>query len=300
MAPERLNPTAGERLDPNKLAALIDGHLSAADRDVVLARLSASPDDLELVADVLAVAGELDDGVTDIRSAAAKRTPRRPPLTRWLSVAAAILVIATLPVMMRYATTPKVDGYASLLSNRVALAPGWDQLAWSATRGSADDISERARAVRAGALTTAIDVSVAHADSAVTRLARQMASLLAGVTGANDAMSTYARMAENGASVSPAQVRTARADAREAILPREFDNGAWLEAARIAAVDHDTAFFNTTASRAQLAALKRDPPGDDRTRADVFSVGRFIEGHDWDWDALADKTTSILAFLAAS
>jgi hypothetical protein len=298
MTPQRRDPAAGQRLDRDTLAALIDGRLVGTDRDVALASLAASPDDLEIVADVLAVADELDGSITDIRAHAAKREVRRPQLTRWLSVAAAaVLVVAALPVMLRNGSASRVDGYASLLASHAPLAPGWDSNSWSVTRGSSDGIAERTRAVRAGALTSAIDVAIARGDSATPHLASEMAALFVEVPGASSVVSTYKSMAASGTAVKPELARDARHAARAMVSAPAFDDGAWLEAARIAANDHDSTFFAAEASRAQLAGLERDTSGDARARDDVLAVGRLIERKDW--DALALTTTNILASLAA-
>src|SRR5215467_6869448 len=115
MTPDRSAFPTGKRLDPNELAALIDGRLSAAERDATLARLSASPDDLEIVADAIAIAEELDDEVPDVRPIAPRRRAQMPPVAYWMAAAAAILIVATLPVMVRRESSPAVDGYASFL-----------------------------------------------------------------------------------------------------------------------------------------------------------------------------------------
>jgi hypothetical protein len=297
MTPDRSGFPTGKRLDPNELAALIDGRLLAAERDATLARLSASPDDLEIVADAVAIAEELDDEVPDIRPIERRRRTHMPSVAWWLSAAAAILVVATLPVMMRRETGPAVDGYASLLSGRVALAPGWDQLSWAVTRGSMNDVKARARAIRAGAITTTIDVSVARGDSAITKLANQMALLLADVPGGNGLASTYRGIARAGVSASKDTVRQARIATREMLSNEAFDDGAWLKAANIAAVGHDSAFFAAKASLDQLAGLERDPSSDQWTRDEVQAVKSLITKHDW--DAVADRTNGILAVLAA-
>jgi hypothetical protein len=297
MTPDRSAFPTGKRLDPNELAALIDGRLSAAERDATLARLSELPDDLEILADAVAVAEELDDDVPDIQPIARRHRPHVPPVAWWLSAAAAILIVATLPVMVRRETGPTVDGYASLLSNRVALAPGWERLSWAVVRGSPNDIKARTRSVRAGALSTTIDVSVGRRDTAISGFASQMADLLADVPGANRLVTTYRAIAKAGVSAHKDTVREARIATREMLTKEAFDNGAWLKAANIAAADHDSGFFVAKASVDQLAGLERDPSSDQWTRDEVQAVKSLITKHDW--DAVADKTNSILAVLAA-
>lgn len=297
MTPPRLDQRGNERLDRDTLAALIDGRLQGAARDAALASLAISPEDLEVVADVAAVSAELDDGVTDIRAFGEQRRARRPQLTRWLAAAAAIVVVATLPVMLRRGASPTVDGYAGLLSTAPVLREGWEAHSWSATRGSTDGITELARAVRAGALTTAIDLAVAHQDSAAQRLALQVAALFRDVPGASDVISAYNGVAKIGTTVPVEQLRDARHAARDKVAGTAFDEGAWLEAARIAAEDHDSTFFAASVSRARVADLQRAAANDPRIREDLTAMNRSIERHDW--DALAGAATNILAELAA-
>ncbi len=148
MTSERTQPHVAERLDRATLAALIDGRLQGADRDAALSKLATSPEDLEILADVVAVSRELDGGVTDIRTFAERPRARRPPMMKWMSAAAAILVVASASLMLRGGGTAAADGFASLITSQVALAPGWEAHSWSATRGAGDGISERARGIQ--------------------------------------------------------------------------------------------------------------------------------------------------------
>jgi hypothetical protein len=285
-----------DRLDRTKLAALIDGRLAGAERDAVLTRLAASPTDLEIVADALAVSAELDEDVTDIRQAAARRASRRPRVVAWASIAAAVVVVASLPMMLRFAASPSGD-YAALLTGHSALAAGWEAHSWSATRGAADDITERSRGIRVGALTSTLDVAVARRDSAAPRLAEQIAELLINVPGAREVATTYRTIAAHGLSVSPDEMRSASRAARGMVAAQAFDDGAWLEAARIAATDRDATFFAAAASRAPMSDLEHEAANDARIREDVAALRQLIGRRDW--DALSSATANILAQLAA-
>ena len=287
-----------DRLDRTKLAAFIDGRLAGAERDAVLTRVAASPTDLEIVADALAVAAELDEDVTDIQRAAARRALKRPRATTWVAIAAAIVVVATVPLMSRM-TRSGVDGYASLLVNRSPLGEGWEAHSWSATRGANDGISERVRAVRVGALTSTLDVAAAMRDSAALQIAGQIAALLDDVSGASSAVAAYRDVAKGGALPSIAQLREARNQARRMVTPNAFDDGAWLEAARIAASEHDTMFFVVPASRDRMKDLAGFTSSNARTQADMKSLNQIVDQRNWNWDALANSTTNILAQLAA-
>lgn len=297
MTSEPRTQTGNARLDRDTLAALLDGRLEGAARDAALASLAVSPDDLEIVADVAAISAEIDGDVTDIRSIANRRPKRRPQLTRWIAAAAAIMVAASLPMLIRRDSAPPADGFAALLNRQGALAPGWEGLSWAATRGSSDGLTERARAVRAGALTSAIEVAAARGDSATPRLAAQVAALLVDVPGAGNVVSTYRNIAASRAAVPPQELRDARHAARAMVSSPSFDDGAWLEAAHIAAANHDSAFFATAASRAQLARLEREAGSVPSAHDDVLSVSPAIGRQNW--TAVAVTTTNILAQLAA-
>ena len=298
MTSERNAPQARDRLDRTTLAALIDGRLQGDARDGALRSLAASPEDLEILADVAAVSRELDGGVTDIRSHADRPRARRPPGMKWMyAAAAAVIVVASVPLMLRNGSRSSTDGFASLITSQVALAPGWEAHAWSATRGAADGISERARGISVGALTSTIEVAVARGDSSASALASNIAALLVDVPGAGDVVAQYRSLAAIHGAIPLDQLRKARSAAREMVSKSAFDEGAWLEAARIAAVAHDSAFFASRASRQQLSSLEHEASTDARTRDDVVALGQLIENQNW--DGLAMRTSNIIALLAA-
>lgn len=298
MTSERNDPRTRDRLDRTTLAALIDGRLQGDARDGALRNLAASPEDLEILADVAAVSRELDGGVTDIRSHADRPRARRPPVMKWMyAAAAAVIVMASVPLVLRNGAGSSTDGFASLITSQVALAPGWEAHSWSATRGATDGISERARGISVGALTSTIEVAVARGDSSASGLASNIAALLVDVPGAGDVVAAYRSLSAIHGAIPVEQLRKAQSAAREMVSKSAFDEGAWLEAARIAAVAHDSAFFATKASRRQLSDLEREASTDVRTRDDVVAVGHLIEKRDW--DALAAATTNIIALLAA-
>jgi hypothetical protein len=201
-------------------------------------------------------------------------------------------------MMLRFAASPSGD-YAALLSGHSALADGWEAHSWSATRGAADDITERSRGIRVGALTSTLDVAVARGDSAAPRLAEQIAELLVNVPGAREVAITYRGIAARGLSVRPDELRNASRAARGMVAAQAFDDGAWLEAARIAATDRDATFFATRASRDRLKALDGESANNLYIRSDVKTIMDMVGQQSWNWDVLANSTTNILAQLAA-
>jgi hypothetical protein len=293
MTSERTHPNIAERLDPATLAALIDGRLQGAERDAALSRVAASPEDLEILADVVAVSRELDGGVTDIQTFA-ERKRRRPPLVKWLSAAAAVVIAAASIPMIRGSRAPAADGFASLVTLKGTLGPGWDAHSWAATRGADNDISESARGIRTGVLTSTFEVAAAHGDSTLADLASKIGALLANVPGAGNVVTQYRLLATIHGAIPVEQLRKARSGAREMVSKAAFDEGAWLEAARIAATVRDSAFFTTKESRRQLSELETS--ADVRTRDDVVALGHLIAKGQW--DALSVATTNLMASLA--
>jgi hypothetical protein len=299
----RTEPTyqpPNQELDRTKLAAFIDGRLAGAERDAVLARVADSPDDLAIIADALAVQAELEAGVKDIRDyAPATRWSRPPRMTKWMGIAASIVAVATLPLMPFLASFSTVDGYANLLTSHAGLVAGWDSHTWSATRGANDGIPERVRAVRVGALTSALDVAAARQDSVTRRIAEQIAALLDNVSGAGVVTAAYRHIADGSSPASSDRLRDSRHEARRMVTASAFDDGAWLEAARIAAKDHDARFFTATASRKQLRELAHETANDVRTQEDLKAVSTMVDAQTWNWNALANSTENILAQLGA-
>jgi hypothetical protein len=293
MTSERTPPTIAERLDRATLAALIDGRLQGAERDAALSKVAASPEDLEILADVLAVSRELDGDVTDIQTFA-ERKRRRPPLVKWLSAAAAVVIAAATIPMIRGNESPAADGFASLVTLKGTLGPGWDAHSWAATRGADTDINERARGIRTGVLTSTFEIAAARGDSTLADLASKIGALLVNVPGAGDVVSQYRVLATIHGAIPAEQLRKARSGAREMVLRAAFDEGAWLETARIAATVRDSVFFTTKESRRQLSELKTS--ADARTRDDVVALGDLIAKGQW--DAVSIATTNLMASLA--
>lgn len=297
MKSERTQSPVAERLDRTTLASLVDGRLDGAARDAALSKLAASPEDLEILADVVAVSRELDGDVTDIQTFADRRRRRRP-IVKWVSAAAAAIIAAASIPMLHRDGAPAPNGFASLVSLRGTLGPGWDGHSWAATRGADSYIGERARGIRTGVLTSTFDFAAARGDSTVSDLATKIVALLVDVPGAGDVVAQYRALAAMHGVIPVEQVRKARSAAREMVSKTAFDEGAWLEAARVAAMVGDSAFFTTKESRRQLNELESATAADTRIpRDEVVAIGQLIKKSDWNGVALA--TTNLMALLAA-
>src|SRR3954467_10002169 len=98
MSESRRTVPVGGEIDPETMAALLDGRLSSAEREALLRRMEADPDAIAMLADAAAAAAAEDaaDGarVVPLR----RRGPLATPARRWL-LAAAIAALALVPVL---------------------------------------------------------------------------------------------------------------------------------------------------------------------------------------------------------
>ena len=252
-----------ERIDPEVLAAFLEGKLEPAERQRVLRVVAENPEEYEVFADAARVQAELEGtgvaSVVDLRT----RTPRR----RW-AIAIPALIAAGLATL---AIWPWVSGKAGL--SPIALAgplhivdvPGdgslarrlgtaWDQPGWSITRGGASDVIEPARAFRLGVRATDVELALGARDSLAARtVGTELAELATGIEGGAAAAELYRGIIARGAA-APAAERRAAVEALRGLLQQSvwFDLGAWIEAARIAVTAGRLEFV-----RDRIAALQR-------------------------------------------
>lgn len=222
------------RIDPERLAALIDGRLSEADAAAVRAQLAhADADTLAAYADAVAIAGELAPAAApapDVRPIASARSAA----WRWAAPAAGLLAAGLVGVLvLRPSRGDSVVADVTRDLHGVALAPP----AWTATRAIDSPITERGRAVRLGVLLVQHALLSRTADRAATDRAREIAALLEGIPGGSAVAGEW----RGGASVP----RDAAARAESLADPDFVRFGAWLESARTAAAARDTAWFET-------------------------------------------------------
>lgn len=225
-------------IDPERLAALFDGRLSNAEAAALRAQLAASDDDtLAAYADAAAVAGEL--GIVG--------ETRVIPWRRWaMRTALAAAAVIAVVVAIRPAT-PR-DSYRPLAYARAVARGAGDGASspvWSATRGSAPELSERARAVRLGALLTDIEYAVMHGEPTSSQVAA-VASLLEQIPGASPQAEPLRAYAEtpNDRALSGDKRRDVGQQILEFVDRPLANIGAWLEAARLATITGDMEFFD--------------------------------------------------------
>jgi hypothetical protein len=298
-------------IDPQVLAALLEGRLPARERVAVMARLAASEPALEAYIDAVAVMSELQPGpmIGDrgpARSAPDAKRWRLPP-KRWLAIAAVLAGVALAPwLTTRSRPSGRADPGGIVAQLQVptgGLPAGWDGRPWSSVRGAEQPLTPRARAIRLGARLVDLELAVAVRDPAAANLAGDIAALLEALPAAGPVTAMYRDIARDDSASSQdlepllAQAGTAAARLAGADPTRL---GAWAEAARIAAARRDAGFFRAEQTRAALeqASNLLDPAEPARAAVQRLRAALAPERAP-DWSALERDLTELLRGLAS-
>lgn len=293
-------------IDPERIAALLDGRLDDRERAELLAQLDATPSAFEPFVDAIAVLRELEGGAGAAPTAvvpmdAARRTRRRPPrLGAWLAVAAALVIAIAGPMLWRTRDRGVLESPAAVLARiepaGAALPDDWRAASWAERRGASEGLSSRAAAVRIGARVTDHELLARAGDEAAPRVAMQVAALLDDLPAGSAAGRAYSALADGRPHSADERQRAMRA-AEQIAGSREVRAGAWLEAARLAAARHDSAFFHAPQARAAAAELSRLA---DDARAATEAATRLraaITDPVLDWQALGNTLSDLLRAL---
>ena len=302
-------------IDPERLAALLDGRLDERQRADLLAQLASSDVALEIFADVAAVGREPATAPSAERSSDLLHVrPHAPALhgrrVRWLALVAIAAGLVTAPVLWTRLRAPAGDpaAYAGLLHDRDAGLPtAWDGRPWSTTRAAGDPLTAEARAARIGARLVDFTLAVQTRDTRAGELASEIAGLLDEVPAGGVAAAVYRELSARLDATPEARLHSLLAQGREAVtaLPAAeiMALGAWAESARIAAARRDVAFFGTRESRAALDRAATHPhvptPARGvavRLRSALRDGGR---GGAPDWPTLTAGLTDLLGALGS-
>ncbi len=288
------------KTDPERIAALVDGKLGAAEREQLLRELSASPDGVELLADVAAVL----DGAGGAPAVQIRPVPARA--TRWprYAIGGAIAAVLAFVILMPRGrnANESVDGFLAI----VASAPrpsdaGWSTAPWPLVRGEGAAVTADGRAVRVGARIVDLDVALRSADSSVAGIAGEIAAELDAVPGSAPIASRYRAVATDRRSGAerPAMSDSYRA-AATIVGAAGASRGALLETTRLAALAHDVAFYTSAINSRALDLLANDTPA--LSAEERATLTRIRAGSDAvsaaDWDALARGLGEALAVAA--
>lgn len=321
-------------VDPQRLAALLDGRLDEEERRATLEQLMASDDGLALYADVAAVLGELDDeapaaGALATTPAVPRRSepvvdrPARPPETAgatvlpidarprvrtarrvpWLAIAASIAVLALVPaVWLRARTAEGVPAYvASLAAPDAGLPTNWNGTPWPTTRGAGDPLTPEARAIRVGARLADLELLARTRDPRAAETATEIVALLEEQPGAGAAAASIEPLHERlrrGAVVEPGMIAGARVAATAAVGDEAAAVGMWLEAARVAAARRDAEFFRHRESRAALEGARGSQVVRSVSPEAIVRLEQLLDpDRSLAWDQIQRELTNLLAAL---
>jgi hypothetical protein len=324
-------------IDPERMAALLDGRLEAQAREQLLAELAKSEDGLGTLSDTAALLRNLElAGVpSDIVVPPANDAPSvaqppaidvvapKPMLLResggdrvettkqlkprssspwsW-AIAAGLVGIVGIGLWYRSTGSARLDyptDMIALLSTPEGAHPA--PVAWSTTRGPADRLSPSARGVRFGARATEIEIAARSRDAVtVSRLAAEMATLLRGAKGSGLAVQLYEQIATTSQPVVDVNQLRERWDTAITLLDRESALlGAWLVAAREAVAQRDAGFFQKPGSREVIRNLSaRIPSAPSTERQAVVDLESLAQGATPPWEPLDRDLTTLLNALA--
>jgi hypothetical protein len=283
-----------EQVDPETLAAFLDGTLAPGDRAKVMRVLAESPEAYADFVDASAVHRELQ--------------PAKPIRHRGVWYFAPLLLAAGVVglLVVRRGHDAAVPGMIALAQTTRVVAPGaggvaaslgdaWDQPGWSVVRGESMGLGERARAFRAGARYAELEVAAQAVDSAA---ARRLATILAETAGGVDAGTPLAaqfRVLADAPSLGGSGARERLAEQLRTLLRMHawFDIGAWTETARLAVAANDLAFFSPSAPaipelRRIIGTLESSPEQRAAASGVVDALRPLLSGRSW---SVNDKST---------
>jgi hypothetical protein len=258
-------------LDPDLIAAFIDGKLSGAERERVLKLLADSDAAFEVYADAARARADLDADAVIPFSA-----PRPHPRRRWTAAvplaAAAALLIAVLPAVQsrrgNATFAMRAESIAQPLTGQpqlaVALRSALDAPRWSVTRGGESTFFDSTAALRLGVRATDLQVALAVADrERAGRTAAEMVALLGSVNLSGDVSAEYGDLRKritNGDSIAAIIGAASAADdrLRDLLDSRWYGMGKWLAAGELAARTHSADFFNASETTRFLDAAIRN------------------------------------------
>jgi hypothetical protein len=239
-----------ESIDPETMAAFLDGTLSAEERARVLERIATSSDLYEEFLDASAIAADVNateaPGPAPAKAPAPIVGPSARQRSRWLVFGplllaaglAAALITPRVVHQSNIADADPIERLASTLTGSTGAASfgaGWNTPAWSATRGAAEELSASARSFRDGV--QFVDLVVARQigdEQAAARSAGAIGQLLIS-TGGGGAVAAIVRQFSRPEQKTTTRTQTESALRQAESAPDWFDLGTWCETARLAA-----------------------------------------------------------------
>jgi len=259
--------TEHSRIDPETLAALMDGTLDNDDRQSTLEALEGSASDREVLADAAAALAHADAAVDSEADPRGSRTEPRRGLA-WkvlLPLAASVVAVWALLARSPESQIAKLERDAPRIVEDVgALAStfgaDWETAGLSVTRGEGVSAVSNARDYRLGVrLTQLVVAGVAEDGQALEHRAAALSNLLSGIEGGGLAASAVDRWVADPARAARvtdvAEAVTAAASARWLT-----DLGIAVERARLAMLSASPSTPDHRALAAELMRLESDLP----------------------------------------
>ncbi len=205
-----------QTVDPNRLAAFLDGTLSELERQEVMAVLASSPDAYEQFVETAAVLKDLA-----ATQPAPSPLPRPRPVFSRMPRWAPVLLAATLAGIFFWARslrTRAAPDTAALLALAPALGPAsgsgslrarlgndWGAPGWSVNRGAGDNLNPDQRAFRLGARVADLEIAARIADPEAIRIAgAELQSLARAEVAGSVIAERYTAIIAGSASAAPA------------------------------------------------------------------------------------------------
>jgi hypothetical protein len=280
-------------IDPERLAALLDGRLSDAEAASVRAQLADVDDDtLSAFADASAIASELGASETVVPI---NRRRRRWSIAVVGALAAAVLLAVVLvPRKDDSASSSEyaIAGFVSALPSNVALG---DAPPWSVTRGGSV-VSPRARAARLGVLLVHLGIAQSKG-TPDTAAAGRIAQLVGELPTGAPVMLELQDYANGSAMLTGDRLGQLGLEVLSMVDVTIADAGAYLEAARIASAAGDVGFFSKHPLSVRLAEIRTSGALEESERARVVELAAMQRVQASDLNVLQSRIQALLSDL---
>lgn len=256
-------------IDPERLAAMLDGTSSASERDALLRALAQSPEELDAYADAAAALEGLNEPVAERADLPSRQSVPSRRWRNWGGLAAAALVVTAGAVMLRQGSGGDADPARRLIESELALPTQWSSQTWGSARGIGASVTPDVRAARAGVLYA--DLIMASRDGTrADSIANTLAALIDDVPGSAATVSILHSWSTGSAS-SQDRATTLQASLASLVSRERFTEAVWLESARVAALAHDAEYLKTAMPTSVDLALRAIIDGlNDRAQQGVW------------------------------
>jgi hypothetical protein len=281
-----------QHIDPELLAALLDGRLGSVEAAKVRAQLANVDDDtLAAYADAAAISADLVE--SNVGTPVAQRFDSAPS-RRWILPSFAAMAAVLLAVVFLRQPPSKPPRFADYAASVPATAGLPQTPVWGATRGSGPVTTDNGRAVRVGALLTDLEVALNRRDTVAAVIAESMATYLGDVGGAASTAAALRAAARSDAADRDSDMRRIALEVTRFVDADLAHAGGWLEGARLAGAVGYATYARRLPASTILETIAARPDIDPAVR-DALSRVISSKGAD---AALAAQVTTVLRDLA--